>query len=73
MYGNAVHTAVIQAGETSSGITIHFVDEHYDHGAIIFQATCSVFPTDTPEALATRIHALEHKHFPRVIEQVITT
>ncbi len=73
MYGNAVHTAVIQAGETSSGITIHFVDEHYDHGAIIFQAECPVLPNDTPENLATRIHALEHQHFPRVVEQVITT
>jgi len=73
MYGNAVHTAVVQAGETSSGITIHFVDEHYDRGVIIFQAECPVYPTDTAENIATRIQALEHKHFPRVIEQVITT
>ena len=69
---NAVHTAVIQAKESSSGITIHYVDEQYDHGATIFQATCPVVENDTPISLAQRIHALEHQHFPRVIEEVIT-
>ncbi|MBU7577536.1 MAG: phosphoribosylglycinamide formyltransferase [Flavihumibacter sp.] len=71
MYGNFVHEAVIAAGEKESGITIHYVDEQYDHGGTIFQATCPVFPEDTPETLANRIHALEHQHFPAVIESVI--
>ncbi|MCU0385426.1 MAG: phosphoribosylglycinamide formyltransferase [Flavihumibacter sp.] len=71
MYGNFVHEAVIAAGEKESGITIHYVDEQYDHGGTIFQATCPVFPEDTPEALANRIHELEHQHFPAVIESVI--
>ena len=72
MYGNAVHRAVIDAKESSSGITIHYVDEQYDHGATIFQTTCPVVENDTPVSLAQRIHALEHQHFPRVIEEVIT-
>lgn len=71
MYGDNVHTAVIAAGEKQSGITIHFVDEHYDNGDIIFQAACPVLPGDTATSLAARIHALEHEHFPRVIEMVI--
>jgi formyltetrahydrofolate-dependent phosphoribosylglycinamide formyltransferase len=71
MYGNFVHEAVIAAGEKESGITIHYVDEQYDHGGTIFRATCPVFPEDTPETLANRIHALEHQHFPAVIESVI--
>lgn len=71
MYGQFVHAAVVAAGEKESGITIHYVDEHYDHGDIIFQATCPVFPEDTPELLAKRIHELEHKHFPAVIEQLV--
>lgn len=71
MYGAFVHTAVLAAGEKESGITIHFVDEHYDHGDVIFQATCPVEPGDTPESLASRIHQLEHQHFPLIVEQVI--
>lgn len=71
MYGNRVHEAVIAAGEKESGITIHFVDDHYDEGASIFQAKCPVLPTDTPETLANRVHALEYEHFPRVIEETI--
>jgi phosphoribosylglycinamide formyltransferase 1 len=71
MYGQHVHAAVIAAGETESGITIHFVDEQYDHGATIFQAMCTVEKTDTPDALAAKIHALEHKHFSSVVEQVV--
>jgi len=71
MYGNKVHEAVIEAGEKKSGITIHYVDEHYDEGDIIFQATCDVLPADTPETLAQRIHKLEHKHYPAVIERLI--
>lgn len=71
MYGERVHEAVISAGETESGITIHFVDEHYDQGTTIFQSTCQVSPTDTPETLAQKIHKLEYEHFPAVIEKVV--
>lgn len=71
MYGNNVNTAVIAAGEKESGITIHYVDGHYDNGDIIFQARCPVLPDDTPDSLAQRIHGLEHEHFPRVISEVV--
>ena len=71
MYGMKVHEAVIAAGEKESGITIHYVDGHYDNGDVIFQQRCEVAPDDTPELLAARIHELEHQHFPHVIEQVI--
>jgi phosphoribosylglycinamide formyltransferase-1 len=71
MYGNHVHEAVIKAGEKESGITIHYVDELYDHGSIIFQEKCIVEKNDTAEMLAKKIHLLEHNHFPRVIEEVI--
>lgn len=72
MYGHFVHEAVIDAGEKESGITIHYVDEQYDHGATIFQATSPVLPTDSPESLAEKIHLLEHLHFAPVIEKLIT-
>jgi formyltetrahydrofolate-dependent phosphoribosylglycinamide formyltransferase len=72
MYGEKVHAAVIAAGDDSSGITIHYVNEHYDEGAIIFQAMCAVEPDDTPQTLAQRIHQLEHKHLPVVAESLIT-
>ncbi|GAA4462824.1 phosphoribosylglycinamide formyltransferase [Nemorincola caseinilytica] len=68
MYGGNVHTAVIAAGETHSGITIHYVNEEYDKGNVILQAHCNVLPGDTPGALAKRIHKLEHYYFPRTIE-----
>jgi phosphoribosylglycinamide formyltransferase-1 len=71
MYGNNVHAAVIAAGETESGITIHLVDEHYDNGDILLQATCSVNANDTPVSLATKIHRLEHEHLPKVVEEVV--
>ncbi|MET0464215.1 MAG: phosphoribosylglycinamide formyltransferase [Chitinophagaceae bacterium] len=71
MYGQFVHAAVVAAGEKESGITIHFVDEHYDHGNIIFQATCEVTPADTADTVAAKVHALEHEHFPRVVEEVL--
>ena len=73
MYGMNVHRAVIAAGEKESGITIHLVDEHYDNGKILFQAKCNISPEDTPEDLASKIHLLEQAHFPRVIEEYITT
>lgn len=73
MYGNKVHEAVIANNEKQSGITIHYVDEIYDHGKTIFQATCDVFPNDTADALAQRIHILEHQHYPVVIEQLLNS
>lgn len=72
MYGTRVHEAVLAAREKESGITIHYIDEHYDEGNIIFQATCPIMPDDTPETLAARIHQLEYEHFPQVIEAVIS-
>lgn len=71
MYGEKVHTAVLEAGEEDSGITIHYVNEHYDEGSIIFQAMCAVEPDDTPQSLASRIHQLEHRHLPVVAENLI--
>jgi phosphoribosylglycinamide formyltransferase-1 len=72
MYGNFVHEAVIANKEKESGISIHLVDEVYDHGKIIFQAKCEVKEDDTPESLAARIHELEHKHYAKVIEQLVS-
>lgn len=71
MYGQNVHEAVIAAGEKESGITIHYVDGHYDNGDIIFQAKCEVADDDTPHSLAQKIHLLEHQHFPVAIEEII--
>lgn len=71
MYGRFVHEAVITAKDTESGISIHFVDELYDHGQLIFQARCSIDPSDTPDTLAQKIHGLEHAHYPLIIEKVI--
>ena len=67
MYGDRVHQAVVEAKETESGITIHYVNEHYDEGKIIFQAKCKVEVTDTFEDVASKIHKLEYTHFPEVI------
>jgi phosphoribosylglycinamide formyltransferase 1 len=71
MYGSFVHEAVITNKEIESGITIHLVDEHYDHGAHLFQAVCPVLPDDTADTLAERIHALEHAHYPEVVEKAV--
>lgn len=71
MYGRHVHSAVVNAGEKESGITIHYVDELYDHGQSIFQARVAVTAGDTPETLAAKVQQLEHTHFPRVIEDVV--
>ncbi len=73
MYGNKVHEAVIAAAEKESGITIHYVDELYDHGSIIFQTTCTITGSDTAGSLAQKIHVLEHQHYPAVIEEVLKT
>ncbi len=71
MYGHHVHEAVIQAGEEYSGITIHYVNEKYDKGQIIFQKTVDVSPEDTPESLAEKIHKLEYEHYPRIIGEML--
>ena len=72
MYGAHVHEAVIAAGEKESGITIHWVNENYDEGAIIFQAKCSIDTNDTADTLANKIHALEHAHFAPTIEKLLS-
>lgn len=72
MYGNKVHEAVLAAGDTESGITIHVVDEQYDHGPTVFQATCPVFSDDNPTTLAERIHELEHRYYPEIVEKFIS-
>ena len=71
MYGMRVHEAVLEAGEKESGITIHYVDEIYDNGRIIFQARCPVLTQDTPETLAQKIHALEHRYYPYEIKKLV--
>jgi len=71
MYGSHVHRAVIENREKESGISIHYVNENYDEGALIFQATCKINEHDTAETLAEKIHALEHKYYPKIIEQVL--
>jgi phosphoribosylglycinamide formyltransferase-1 len=71
MYGSKVHKAVIANGEPESGISIHFVNERYDEGNIIFQAKCPVTNDDSPESLATKVHQLEYEHFPKVIEEIV--
>ena len=71
MYGMHVHEAVVAAGEKESGITIHYINENYDEGDIIFQAKCEVLPADTPEEVATKVHALEYDHYPHVIDDLL--
>lgn len=71
MYGHFVHEAVVAAGEKESGITIHFVNEHYDEGNIIFQAAFEVSPSDTPDDVARKGQRLEHEYFPKVIGQLL--
>jgi phosphoribosylglycinamide formyltransferase 1 len=72
MFGHHVHEAVVAAGEAESGITIHYVNEHYDEGAIVFQASCPVQPTDSPDDVANKVHVLEHQHYPTVIERLLS-
>lgn len=71
MYGDFVHNAVLEAKEKESGITIHYVNEHYDEGQVIFQERCTVDADDTPETLAAKIHRLEHRYYPQVIENIL--
>jgi phosphoribosylglycinamide formyltransferase-1 len=71
LYGHHVHKAVLEAGEKKSGITVHLVDEQYDHGQHLFQARCTVDENETPETLAGKIHLLEQTHFPAVVDEYI--
>ena len=71
MYGMFVHNAVKANNESETGITIHYVNENYDEGAIIFQAKTALSSEDTPDTIAAKIHVLEQKHFPKIIEEVI--
>jgi phosphoribosylglycinamide formyltransferase-1 len=71
MYGMRVHEAVIAAGEEESGITIHLVNEKYDEGLTLFQTRCKIESGDTPEVLAAKIHELEHRYFPEVVEKMM--
>lgn len=71
MWGHFVHEAVVANEEKESGITIHFVDERYDEGKVIFQAKCDVLPSDSPDDVAHKVQLLEHKYFPEIIEKLI--
>ena len=71
MYGMHVHEAVVANNEEETGITIHYVNEHYDEGAVIFQAKCEVSNTDSAQDVANKIHELEMKHFPEVVEKLL--
>ncbi|MGB5818599.1 MAG: phosphoribosylglycinamide formyltransferase [Saonia sp.] len=71
MYGMKVHQAVKENNESETGITIHFVNENYDEGAIIYQARTKVLNDDTPEAIAEKVHRLEYEHFPKIIEKIL--
>ncbi|MGC1205866.1 MAG: phosphoribosylglycinamide formyltransferase [Flavobacteriaceae bacterium] len=72
MYGMHVHKAVVNNKETETGITIHYVNEHYDEGAIIFQAKCDVNSNDSAEDVAGKIHELEMKHFPKIVDKLLS-
>ncbi len=71
MFGEKVHQAVIANHESESGITIHYVNSFYEDGNIIFQARCKVEPSDTPDSLASKVHALEYQYYPKIIEDLI--
>ncbi len=71
MYGQRVHEAVIANHDKETGITIHFVNEEYDRGKIIFQAKCKVESSDTPETIANKVHKLEYEFYPKVIEKLL--
>lgn len=71
MYGMYVHQAVKEAGEKSTGITIHYVNEKYDDGQIVFQTSCIIDTEDTPEDIANKVHALEYQYYPKVVEELI--
>lgn len=72
MYGDRVHEAVVAAGEKETGITIHYINERFDEGEIIAQYTCPVLPDETPEEVAAKVHALEYRYYPQVIDRLVT-
>ncbi len=71
MYGRHVHEAVIRNKEKESGISVHYVNERYDAGNIIFQTRCAVVPADNAQTLAEKIHRLEYEYYPRIIEELL--
>lgn len=71
MYGERVHRAVVENGERETGISIHYVNQEYDQGAMIFQAKVPLGPNDDPQSVAQRVHELEYEHFPKVIEKLL--
>ncbi|HXH18745.1 MAG TPA: phosphoribosylglycinamide formyltransferase [Chitinophagales bacterium] len=71
MYGRKVHEAVLNAKETETGITVHYVNERYDEGEIIFQKKCSVEPDDDATTLEAKVQRLEHEYYPKVIEKIL--
>ena len=73
MYGMNVHKAIVENKEKETGITIHYVNENYDEGNIIFQKKVTLLITDTPEVVAEKIHELEQKYFPTVIDELLTS
>ena len=73
MYGRYVHEAVVAAGEAQTGISIHYVNEHYDEGRIILQVSCSIAPTDSPTDVAAKVQQLEHQYYPEVVEEIALT
>ncbi|GDX46435.1 phosphoribosylglycinamide formyltransferase [Bacteroidota bacterium] len=73
MYGHFVHEAVHLAKETHSGITIHYVNEKYDEGSIVFQERCEILPSDQPEDIAKKVQVLEHSYYPNVIDQLVSS
>jgi phosphoribosylglycinamide formyltransferase-1 len=73
MYGIHIHKAVVENNEKETGITIHYVNENYDEGNIIFQQSVALSETDTPESVAVKIHALEQEHFPEIIAKLLTS
>jgi len=73
MYGMHIHKAVVEKNEKETGITIHYVNENYDEGAIIFQQSVALSDMDTPESVAVKIHELEQEHFPVIIEKLLTS
>lgn len=71
MYGMHVHQAVVANGDNQTGITIHYVNEHYDDGAIIFQTACDISPSETAQDIAVKIHALEMEYFPKIVNSLL--
>lgn len=71
MFGDNVHKAIVENKETETGITIHYVNEVYDEGEIIFQKSCKVLPTDSVDDVADKVHELEYEYFPKIIAQVL--